>query len=90
MKITRQSISELAEIILEGKAVQATKYFSDKLIVRASRRTYGGKIVKGNTEILFTIVQPNYREREFIKLCKRAKVPFPLKEIQVKWPAGKK
>ena len=90
MKITRQSISELAEIILEGKAIKATKYFSDKLIVRASRRTYGGKIVKGNTEILFTIGKPNYREREFIKLCKRAKVPFPLKAIQVKWPAGKK
>jgi hypothetical protein len=88
MKITRKSISDLAEIILEGGAVKATKYFSDKLIVRATRRTYGGKIVKGNTEIVLTIGKPNYEEREFIKKCKRTGDPFPVKKIQIKWPKG--
>lgn len=89
MKITRKSISDLAEILLEGKAIQATKYFSPTLIVRAVRRTYGGKIVNGNTEILFTIGRPNYREREFIKACKKSGELFPVKKIQIKWPKGK-
>lgn len=90
MKITRKAISDLAETILEGGARQATKYFSESLIVRATRRTYGGKIIKGNTEIVFTIGRPNYAEREFIKKCKKAKEPFPVKKIQIKWPKGSK
>lgn len=89
MKITRKSISDLTEIILEGGAIRATKYFSDKLIVRAVRRTYGGKIVKGNTEIVLTIGRPNYAEREFIKKCKNAGEIFPVKKVQIKWAKKK-
>ncbi len=89
MKITRKAISQVIETILEGGAIQATKYFSETLIVRARRRTYGGKVVKGNTEILLTIGKPNYQEREFIKTCKRAKEPFPIKRVLIKWPKVK-
>ena len=89
MKITRKAISQLVEVILEGGAVRATKYFSDKLIIRAARRTYGGKIVKGNTEIVLTIGKPNYQEREFIKKCKKAGEPFPVKKVQIKWAKKK-
>jgi hypothetical protein len=84
MKVTRESIKDVVEIILGGGAIQATKYFSDILIVRARRRLFGGKITKGNVEIVLTIGKPNYAEREFIKLCKKAKEPFPVKKIQVK------
>lgn len=86
MKITRKAIHSIAEILLEGGAVRATKFFSETLIVRGVRRTYGGKIAKGNTEILLTIGKPNYAEREFIKACKKAGEPFPVKNIQIKWP----
>jgi hypothetical protein len=85
MKITRKAISDLTDILLEGGAVKATKYFSDKLIVRAVRRTYGRKIVKRNIEIVLTIGKPNYQERAFIKQCKKSGEPFPVKNIQIKW-----
>jgi len=85
MVITRKVFSDLSEIIIEGGARKATKYFSDKLIVRAVRRTYGGKITKGNAEITLTIGKPNYKEREFIKLAKKAGEKFPIKNIQIVW-----
>jgi hypothetical protein len=34
---------------------------------------------------VFTIGKPNYEEREFIKKCKKAGEPFPVKKIQVKF-----
>lgn len=70
---------------IESGAIRATKYISEKLIVRAVRRTYHRKIVKGNIEILLTIGRPNWKEREFIKLAKKAGEPFPIKKVQVKW-----
>lgn len=89
MKITRASIARVIDVILKGGAVQATKYFSDKLIVRARRRLYKGNIARGNTEILVTIGKPNYAEREFIKKCKNAREPFPIKKVQIKWGTWK-
>ena len=70
--------------VISGKFVKATKYLSPKEIVRAVRTTYGGKFKQGNIEITITIGKPNYLEREFIKLCQKAKEPFPVKNIQVK------
>jgi len=88
MKITRQIFSDLAEIILEGGAIKALKVFDDHTIVRATRKTYQGKIDKRSriTGIIFTIGSPNYQERKFIKDCKKAKEPFPIKKIQIKYP----
>lgn len=88
MKITRKSFSDLAEIILEGGAVKATKYFSENLTLKATRRLCKGKIRKQGrtTEILFTIGKPNYAEREFIRKCKKSGEPFPVKKIQIKFP----
>lgn len=88
MKITRKIFSELAEIILEGGAVKALKVFDERTIVRATRKCFGGKIDKRSrtTEILFTIGSPNYIEEKFIKDCKKAKEPFPIKKIQIKYP----
>lgn len=80
--ITRKSFSDLAEIILEGGAVKATKYFSPTEVIKATRRVYGKK--KGN-EILFTFGKPNYAERKFIRDCKKIGEPFPIKRIQIKW-----
>lgn len=91
MKISRSLLVSLFELLLgDSGAVKATKYLSETQIVRAVRRTYGGKILKGNTEILVTIGKPNYQEREFIKLCKKAGESFPVKKIQIKWPKGAK
>ncbi len=82
-----KSITRVIEIVLEGGAISATKYFSPDLVVRAVRRRFGGKILsRCNAEIVLTIGKPNYREREFIKECQRAKETFPISKIQIKWP----
>lgn len=68
-----------------GDAVKAVKYVTPKLVVRATRKLYGKRINKShNIEITLTIGRPNYIEREFIKLCQKAKEPFPVKNIQFK------
>jgi len=87
MKIPRKIFSELAEIILEGGAIKATKYYDDKTVVRASRKLFSGKIDKRSriTEILFKIGYPNFAERKFIKQCKKVNEPFPVKKVQIKW-----
>lgn len=90
MKISRALLIQLFELLLmKDGAVKATKFLSPDQIIRAVRRTYGGKIVKGNTEILITIGKPNFKEREFIKKCKKSGEPFPVKKIQVKWSKGR-
>ncbi len=80
--------SALAECILVGDAYKATKYLSDKFTVKATRQRFGGKIPKIEKliEIMFTLGRPNYEEREFIKQCKKAGEPFPIKKIQLRFP----
>lgn len=63
---------------------RATKYLSDKLIVRATRvRKFDRR--DGQVEMVLTIGKPNAMERDFIKDCKIAGEPFPVKKIQLKW-----
>jgi hypothetical protein len=89
MKIDIRSkvFSELAECILVGGAYKATKYLGEKLTIKATRKRYGGKHSRGRAaDIVFTVGKPNYEEREFIKLCKKAGESFPVKKIQLKFP----
>ena len=87
MKIPRKIFGELIECILTvNNMTKATKYYSKTEVVRATRRTYNGKIWKiGNVEILLTIGKPNFRERKFIKLCEKTSEPFPIKKVQFEY-----
>jgi hypothetical protein len=87
MKVGRNCFGELAEAILEVGAIQAVKYYSPKLRVKATRRIFGGKIRKneGDIEILFSIGSLNYAEWKFAKKAKEAGEPFPIKKLQLKW-----
>lgn len=89
MEISRKVFSQLAKIILDGGAIKATKFFSEREVVKATRKLYDGKIDKRSkrAEILFTIGIPNYDEREFIKKAKKAGEPFPVKKILIRWPS---
>lgn len=84
--------TEIIEALVSDKdrVIKATKYVSPNFIVRATRKTYGKKILKGNIELYLTIGKPNYAEREFIKQCKKAKLPFPVKPIVLKVYSPKK
>ena len=83
------AVSSVVETLLRTEARMATKFLSEKEIVRASRKVFKGKILSGNIEIILTIGKPNFAEREFIKLCKKAGEPFPVKNIQLKFPSKK-
>ncbi len=76
--------NQVVGLLLRGDVVRATKYISDKEVITATRKRYGGKFYRGNIDIILKIGKPNYVEREFIKDCKAAKEPFPVKKIQVK------
>lgn len=83
--------SELAEQILVGGAYKATEYLSNKLTIKATRKLYkadGRRVNKKDrrVEIVFTIGEPNYEERERIKQDKKYGT---LPEIAVKFPPAK-
>lgn len=66
-----------------GGYKRAVKYVSDKHTIKATRR---GRLDKRGRaiEVLVTIGKPNYAERLFIKDCKKAGEPFPVKKVQVR------
>ena len=78
-------IPKVIASILDGDVRRATKYISPKLVVRAVLQTFkihGRRPRKGeNIQITLTIGRPNYKERDFIKDCKEAKEPFPVKGV---------
>lgn len=75
---------KLIEALVASNAVKATKFISEKEIVRVTRTRYKGKFDRYKLELTVTRGKPNYREREFIKICKKAGEPFPVKKIQLK------
>ena len=77
-------------MLLNTQAWKVTKYYSEKYTARATRQLYNKKIHNGKIEIRFTIGRPNFKEREFIKQCKKAGEPFPVKKIQIKYPPKRK
>jgi hypothetical protein len=78
-------LSDLIAIVSSGNVIKATKYISEKFVITATRKRYRGKILKGETiDIVLKIGRPNFAEREFIKLCKKAKESFPIKKMQIK------
>lgn len=84
------AISSAIDALLRLEAIRATKYLNEKWVVRASRRTFNGKIHRGNIEVVLTIGKPNYQERDFIKKCKRAGESFPIRKIQLKFLSKRK
>ena len=73
--------------LLNNDAHHATKFCSPTRTIRVTRRLYGNKIdAKGPIEVVLHDGKPNFAEREFIKLCKKAGERFPVRKIQLKFP----
>lgn len=90
IKISNPPYSEVVEYLINDPTIlRATKYMSPNLVVRAVRRSwraFGRKTrVVENIQVALTIGRPNYLEREFIELCKKAREPFPIKKVQLKF-----
>lgn len=82
-------IQKVINTLIATNSVSATYFESDKKIIRATRKRYNGKFNKKQVEVTLTIGRPNYKERDFIKACKKSGEPFPVKKIQLK-PLPKK
>lgn len=92
MKTPMNAITNVVEAVLRTDAVRATKYLAHNQVVRATKRTFRNfeRGPRENVEVLLTLGRPNYVEREFIKACKKAGEPFPVKKVQLKFKTPKK
>jgi len=67
-KILKDSISQAVENLLDGKNIRrSVKFLSKKLVVRATRKIYNGKILKDHVNVFLSICPPNYKEKQLIK-----------------------
>ncbi len=82
MKLHR-IFSDLARYILGAGVKRATKFFSPKLTLKATRRGRPDRRDK-SVEMLFTIGRPNYAERQYIKRLLKAGEPFPVRKVLLK------
>lgn len=87
------AFSEVIAVLLSTGSKQAVKYISPNLVVKATRKSYGGRPQRKdarNETLLVTFGKPNYREREFIALAKKVGEPFPIKRCQLRGFPGKR
>jgi len=74
-------VNKLVELVYFHNLKTAVKYIDENTVVKATMRDHSN--VK-HYEILVTIGRPNYAERAFIRMAKKAGEPFPIKKIHVK------
>jgi hypothetical protein len=87
--VSRKLVGQLAEMIFEGGAQKVTKFLSPKLVVKVTR--HGKKDNRAHSQnMVLTIGAPNYAERKFIRQCKLAGEPFPVKKPLIKWPTDRR
>ena len=85
MNVTRSAVSRAVMSVLECRDLRrATVYLDAKTTVKCTRRCrlYGRDHAQ---TVIVTVGRPNYAERKFTNLCKKAGEPFPVKKIQLKW-----
>ena len=71
--------------LLSGKYIKITKYLTPAMVVKLTRVLFHKKIDHRCkiSEFRLTIGKPNYKERKFIELCKKAGEKFPVKKVQL-------
>ncbi len=84
MKVSRAAVSRAVVSLLETEARKVTLFVSPELTIVAARRFKPSKR-EPNVDIMLTIGKPNFENRKFIKDCKKAGEPFPVKKIQLRW-----
>ena len=65
---------------------RATKFVSPTLVIKATRRRYAGKLLRGHERhetVLVTMGRPNYRERHFLQQCRQSQTPLTVRKIQL-------
>lgn len=79
--------------VLQNGAHKATKFLSEKQVLRATRRLFGGRIHGQHTksfDIVLTFGRPNYAERLLLARRKKAGKRGVPSEIHLKFPPKRK
>lgn len=83
----RTKISGAAEAIVSALIVtnmrKATKFIGPNLVVKLTRRHKPTRGERSAT-FLLTIGKPNHDERKFIKDCRKAGEPLPVRKVRMK------
>jgi hypothetical protein len=81
-----KELSKLGDVLILWEARSVTKYLRPDLVITATRRVFGGRVDRRDNiiQIMYKIGRPNFRERQFIKDCKKAGVSFPVRKIQIR------
>lgn len=83
--LIERKAGECVEAILFTTGLRkATAYLSENYVIKATHQFKPMKHDRGNT-LLVTCGKPNFLERRFVRLCKKAGVVFPLKQLQLEW-----
>lgn len=92
-------VGDVVTALLASGAHSAIKYLEPGLVVKATRPTVrvkkrSPKKLNGTDKrdrrigVVVTIGEPNWEAREFVKKCRRAGEPFPVKRIQLRYLPG--
>ena len=88
MSLAYSNVGRVVGTLIRTGAYSATKYVSPKYTVKATRR-YKLDHRASHVEFLVTLGVPNVVARNFIKQAIKAKEPFPIKKVQLKFKEHK-
>lgn len=83
IQIDPKHIADVCATLFATEGKTATKYLSEKLVVRATWQ-FKPSLRHAREDMRVTFGAPNFMERNFVKACKKAGEPFPPKAIQLK------
>ena len=86
MQQPEQHVANVVRSLLRTGAFRATKFLNESATIRATQLGRPRKNARARS-VLVTFGSPNYAERRFIRRCKAAGEPFPVKKIQLKFKA---
>ena len=76
-------IDKMYEILENNKYLKTvTKYQSPTRTIKLTRHRR-----RTTSDFILTVGRPNYKDRAFIKLCVKAKEPFPIKKFRIQYEA---
>ena len=84
MKIPMNAFAKAIEGLLCSGARSATVYLSATQRVTATNLHKPDRRNR-NTTIAVTYGQLNWRGREFVKMCRKAGEPLPVRKVQLRW-----
>lgn len=85
-----KAIAKTISALLDTGARKASLYVNPRFVINVSRHWYKrGRNDLRDPKLSVRFGLPNYVNRKFIKACKKAGEPFPVKKVQLKFARPK-